>query len=146
MDDRAAIAQLQRGDIAGLETLVRRYQARAVGAAFLICRDAGLAEEIAQAAFLRAYERSNQFDPARPFGPWFLRSVVHDALKAAARRERQVPWPDAAVSEAGAIIRAPYESRGDHGPLVPRRTSGRPAPGRGAAGRAPRSGPMAGHS
>ena len=48
-----------------------------------------LAEDIVQAAFLRAYERIAQFDPARPFGPWFLRSVVNDALMAVTRR-RQV--------------------------------------------------------
>src|SRR5262249_52595451 len=50
--------------------------------------DRALAEDIVQAAFLRAYERIAQFDPRRPFGPWFLRSVINDAIKAAARHER----------------------------------------------------------
>ena len=41
-------------------------------------------------AFLRCYERIQQFDTSRPFAPWFLRIVVNDALKAAERRTRHV--------------------------------------------------------
>lgn len=90
MDEVVAIERLKRGDISGLETLVRRYQVRAVRAAYLVTRDRPLAEDIVQAAFLRAYERIGQFDAQRRFGPWFLRSVLNDAIKAAHRRERQV--------------------------------------------------------
>lgn len=90
MEEQEAIARLKRGDISGLEALVRKYQVQAVRTAYLITRDRALAEDIVQAAFLRAYERISQFDAGRPFGPWFLRSVVNDAVKAATRRERQV--------------------------------------------------------
>lgn len=90
MEEQEAIARLKRGDIGGLEALVRQYQVRAVRTAYLIIRDRALAEDIVQAAFLRAYERIGQFDAGRPFGPWFLRSVVNDAVKAAGRRERLV--------------------------------------------------------
>jgi RNA polymerase sigma-70 factor (ECF subfamily) len=91
MEEQEAIARLKRGDISGLEALVRKYQVQAVRAAYLITRDRGLAEDIVQAAFLRAYERIGQFDAGRPFGPWFLRGVVNDAIKAAARCQHQVP-------------------------------------------------------
>lgn len=91
MEEREAIARLKRGDIKGLEALVRRYQVQAVRVAALITRDRALAEDVVQAAFLRVYERIGQFDSGRPFAPWFLRSVAHDAVKAAARREREVP-------------------------------------------------------
>jgi len=86
MNEHKAIARLKRGDIGGLETLVQTYQVRAVRAAALITHDRALAEDLVQAAFIRAYERIHQFDDARPFGPWFLRSVVNDAVKAASRR------------------------------------------------------------
>lgn len=86
MHDSDAIERLQRGDISGLEHLVRQYQATALQAAFLTTRDYALAEDIVQAAFVRAYERIGQFDARRPFGPWFLRSVVNDALMAVTRR------------------------------------------------------------
>ena len=94
MEEQDAIMRLKQGDIAGLEALVRRYQVQAVRTAYLVTRDLPLAEDIVQAAFLRAYERIGQFDAARPFGPWFLRSVVNDAVKAARRYERQVPLGD----------------------------------------------------
>jgi RNA polymerase sigma-70 factor (ECF subfamily) len=80
-----AIERLRRGDIGGLEALVRRYQGPALKAALIICDDFALAEDVVQGAFLRAYERIEQFDPARPFGPWFLRAVVNDTLKALRR-------------------------------------------------------------
>jgi RNA polymerase sigma-70 factor (ECF subfamily) len=90
MEERQAIARLKQGDPGGLEVLVRKYQVQAVRAAYLIVRDRALAEDIVQAAFLRAYERIAQFDPKRSFGPWFLRSVVNDSVKAVTRRERQI--------------------------------------------------------
>jgi RNA polymerase sigma-70 factor (ECF subfamily) len=85
MEEADAIKRLQQGDITGLEPLVRRYQRQAIKTAFLISRDAVLAEDIVQAAFLRAYERIHQFDASRAFGPWFLRSVANDALMAVTR-------------------------------------------------------------
>ena len=81
MKDSDAIARLKQGDIGGLEALVRRYQVRAVDAAFLICHDQAASEDIVQDAFIRAYERIEQFDSSRNFGPWFLRIVINDTLK-----------------------------------------------------------------
>ncbi len=90
MDEREAISRLKRGDISGLETLVRTYQLRATRAAYLIVYDSQQAEDIVEDAFLRAYERINQFDSGRPFGPWFFRMVVNIAQRTATQRERQI--------------------------------------------------------
>jgi RNA polymerase sigma-70 factor (ECF subfamily) len=103
MDERQAIARLKRGDPGGLEVLVRRYQVRAIRAAYLIVRDQALAEDVVQAAFLRAFHRIRQFDADRPFGPWFLRGVVNDAIKAAARRGRQVSLDQEAWEDGPAL-------------------------------------------
>jgi RNA polymerase sigma-70 factor (ECF subfamily) len=72
--------------------LVRVYHTRAVRAVDLIVRDTALAEDVVQSAFVRAYERIGQFDSHRPFGPWFMRVVVNDAVKAASRRKPTVPF------------------------------------------------------
>src|SRR5438270_12106713 len=82
MDVDEALAQMRRGAIRGLEALVRTHQAHAIRAAYLITREVALAQDIVQTAFLRAYQRIHQLDPTRPFAPWFLTSVVHDAIKA----------------------------------------------------------------
>ncbi|MDH5605481.1 MAG: RNA polymerase sigma factor [Anaerolineae bacterium] len=88
LDEKEAVARMAQGDISGLETLVYIHQVRAVRAAYLIIQDRGLAEEVVQAAFIRAFERIAQFDGRRPFAPWFFRSVVNDALKAVQRNKR----------------------------------------------------------
>jgi RNA polymerase sigma-70 factor (ECF subfamily) len=90
MTEAEAIAVLRQGNIAGLAFLVRRYQVRAVRAAYLITRDLALAQEVVQDTFLRVYERIHQFDPQRPFAPWFFRIVTNDAIKAAKRGRRTV--------------------------------------------------------
>ena len=50
--------------------------------------DSGLAEDVVSGAFLRVFERADQYDSTRPFGPWFYRIVVNDAIKAVQRRDR----------------------------------------------------------
>lgn len=94
MDETLAIAQLKAGNIAGLQTLVEKYQVEAVQAAGIITGDRTLAEDIVQAAFLRAFEKIRGFDETRPFRPWFMRMVTNDAIKAAVRQHRQRPLPE----------------------------------------------------
>jgi len=86
--EREAVERLKRGGIGGLKLLVEHHHARALRAAYLIVRDRTLAEDVVQNAFVKAYERIDGFDAGRPFGPWFDRIVVNDAIKAANKRER----------------------------------------------------------
>jgi RNA polymerase sigma-70 factor (ECF subfamily) len=111
MDEADAIRRLRAGDIAGLEVLVHRYQVRAVRAAYLVVRERALAQDLVQSAFLRAFERIDGFDVTRPFGPWFLRLVLNDALKAVARRGREVHLGDAADRLAQSADPAPEPDR-----------------------------------
>jgi RNA polymerase sigma-70 factor (ECF subfamily) len=90
VDDRKTIERLKQGDITGLEALFREYQLQAICAADFIVRDPALAQDIVQAAFLRAYEHIDQFQDEKPFGPWFLRMVVNAAIQAARRQQRWV--------------------------------------------------------
>jgi RNA polymerase sigma-70 factor, ECF subfamily len=101
MDEREAIDRLKKGDVGALEPLVRRYHARAGRVAYLIVRDHALAEDVAQGAFVRAYERIGGFDAERPFGPWFMRIVVNEAVGAARRRERTASYEG---GDAGAPV------------------------------------------
>ena len=89
MGERRAIERLKGGDVGGLEPLVRTHQVRAVRAADLIVRDRALAEDVVQGAFVRAYEWIGGFDAERPFGPWFMRIVVNEAVAVARRRDRR---------------------------------------------------------
>jgi RNA polymerase sigma-70 factor, ECF subfamily len=100
LDDNEAVARLKRGDISGLAALVERYQVRAVRTAYLITHDLPLAEDVAQAAFLRAYHAIDQFDSSRPFAPWFLRSVANAAVQAVRRSAYTVPLESESVNFA----------------------------------------------
>src|SRR5690242_11145944 len=90
MDDFQAIQRLKDGDVGGLETLVERYQAMAIRAAFLVTSDETLAEDVVQDTFARIYQRISQFDSSRPFEPYLLRSVVNAALNAVQMSRRHL--------------------------------------------------------
>jgi RNA polymerase sigma-70 factor (ECF subfamily) len=89
MDDLQAIHLLKKGDIGGLESLVNRYQVKAMRTAFLITRDEQLAEDVVQETFVRVFQRIRRFDESRPFAPYLLRSVVNAALDAAQKTSKR---------------------------------------------------------
>jgi len=91
MDDQTAITRLKQGNPDGLEALVRRYQEKALSAAFLITHDCALAEEVTQAAFVRAVEKLHQYNERLPFAPWFFKIVVNQAVKTARGQQRLIP-------------------------------------------------------
>lgn len=94
MSDYEAIQRLKSGDIGGLETLVARYQMKALKTAFLILHDQQMAEDVVQETFVRLYHQIHQFDESRPFEPYLMRSVVNAALNVARK--------DSAVMTIGA--------------------------------------------
>jgi RNA polymerase sigma-70 factor (ECF subfamily) len=81
-----AIAACQKGDRTAYELIVRRYAGRAVGLARSILRDANLAEDVAQEAFVRAYRAIRRFDLRQRFYPWFFRILKNCCLTALKRR------------------------------------------------------------
>ncbi|GAP12442.1 RNA polymerase sigma factor, sigma-70 family [Longilinea arvoryzae] len=91
MSDRESIRRLKNGDIGGLETLIARYQLKAVRAAYFIVQDEPTAEDIVQDTFLHICERIRYFDEARPFEPYLMRSVINAALNVAKQCERYAP-------------------------------------------------------
>ena len=97
--EELAVARLKQGDLTGLEVLVKTYQVKAVQAAVLVLHDRELAEEVAQNAFFNAAQKIHQFDSRRPFGPWFMRSVINAALQEANRQKRMAPLDAESDSE-----------------------------------------------
>ncbi len=101
MDDRQAVKRIKEGDPEGVAVLVKRYQEKAVRAAFAITRDRAVAEDVVQTAFVRLCHTVDSFDMTRPFAPWFLRSVVNAAVKAAKRRQRTLSLDEVVNAETG---------------------------------------------
>jgi RNA polymerase sigma-70 factor (ECF subfamily) len=97
LDDLARTTQdaLARGDrdraCEAYELVVARLQRRASRLAAWYLRHTDEADDAVQEAFVRAFERIDQFRPGRPFEAWFLRILVNgclDRYKAGARRRR----------------------------------------------------------
>jgi len=91
MKEAEAIACLKRGNIDGLEVLVRLHQQQALRTAYLITRDKAAAEDVVQTAFIRVYKQIDQFDSGRPVIPWFLRIVANRAIRITTRDGQTIP-------------------------------------------------------
>lgn len=66
--------------------LVRRHQAAVFNVALRLVGEREEALDLAQEAFVRAYQALGSFDRARPFGPWINRIAANLALTWRARR------------------------------------------------------------
>ncbi|HXC63367.1 MAG TPA: RNA polymerase sigma factor [bacterium] len=78
------------GDAHTGPAFVRRFQGRVYGMAINILGDQGLAEEVAQEAFVRAWEHAASYDPQRAsVATWLLR-ITHNLAIDALRRRRPV--------------------------------------------------------
>jgi len=88
-DEVRAIAACQKGEKQAYELIVRRYAARAIAVARSILRDAALAEDVAQEAFVRAYRAIRRFRLSEPFYPWLYRIVKNASLTALRKRGQQ---------------------------------------------------------
>ncbi len=102
--DYALVERTLAGDQAAFSVLIRRYERlvfRIVGG-FL--RNRQDVEDVAQDAFIRAYEGLRGFRAGAPFGPWIAQiatRVCYDRLRQRQRRG-EVAWDDLSASEQGA--------------------------------------------
>ena len=82
------IARVQDGDAEAYDTLVSKYLPRVVAIAWGVVRNAHDAEDLAQEAFVRAYQNIGRFRTAEPFGPWIGRIVTNLALDVLKHRRK----------------------------------------------------------
>ena len=92
VDDATWVEALRQGDRRALEPLVRRHQASVRSVALRLCGDRDEADDLAQRAFLKAWESVAELRGA--FRPWVMRIVVNlakNARRDAARFVRDLP-------------------------------------------------------
>ena len=80
--DAELVARVQLGENDAFDWLARRYAKRAFAVANRLLQNGADAEDVVQDAFIAAVNAIDSFDPARPFGPWFMRIVVNKGLTA----------------------------------------------------------------
>ena len=104
-NDLHAIQRLKGGDIRGLELLIACHQKKAIRTAFLVTHDEPMAEDVVQDVFVHFFEHANSFDEARPFEPYFMRSVVNAAINTIQREKKgKQPREEDDVSELDANL------------------------------------------
>ena len=88
MTEDEAIQRCQDGEREAFRPLVERHQDVVFGTAYHMTGSPALAEELAQEAFLAAWQGIRGFRLGRPFKPWLMRILVNTVL--AQRRKRSV--------------------------------------------------------
>jgi RNA polymerase sigma-70 factor (ECF subfamily) len=83
--DRGLVEQSRSGDPAAFGELVRRYQTSVYNVCYRLLGERRAAQDLAQEAFVRAYERLRSYDVERPFGPWMRRVAANLCLNQLAR-------------------------------------------------------------
>jgi RNA polymerase sigma-70 factor (ECF subfamily) len=90
--DARLVEDARRGDQQAFGQLVTRYERRLVQVILRFVKDYELARDLTQETFLRVYERLDQFDPSRRFGPWLFRIGVNLTLDYLRQQKRRGWW------------------------------------------------------
>jgi RNA polymerase sigma-70 factor (ECF subfamily) len=93
-DERDLVVRARAGDEDAFAALVRIGAPAALGAARRITRDAALAEDAAQEAFLRAYRALPDYRHESSFAAWIRRIAIRTAIDLIRRRRPESPLPD----------------------------------------------------
>src|SRR5207237_74797 len=86
--ERRAIEAVKNGDARSYDYLVSKYMKRVVSIAWGIVRNANDAEDLAQEAFVKAFQTIERFKSGEPFGPWIYRIVTNLSLDVMKHRTR----------------------------------------------------------
>ncbi|MCG8458043.1 MAG: sigma-70 family RNA polymerase sigma factor [Holophagales bacterium] len=76
-EDAGLVAEALAGSSEAYRILVERYQRPVLGLVARMVRDPGLAEDLAQEAFVRAFRNLHRFDPSRSFRSWLFK-IAHN--------------------------------------------------------------------
>jgi len=91
LEDARWVAEARRGNHDAFDQLVERYQRRAVSVAYRLLGNPSDAQDIAQDAFLRAYQNLARLEDPRRFGGWLMRIVTNLSLNLRRARRRATP-------------------------------------------------------
>ena len=86
-DDRELVRRAQGGDMAAFEELVRRHQRGLFSYLYRMCRNSSDAEEMAQAAMVKAWEKLAGFRGASSFKTWLYRIGTNLCFNLRTRRK-----------------------------------------------------------
>jgi RNA polymerase sigma factor (sigma-70 family) len=92
------VARARRGDAAAFAAVIRRTERTALAVAFAIVGDSSAAGDVAQDAFLKAWQKLGELDDVARFLPWLCGIVRHAAVDHRRRRKAGVGLAEAEQS------------------------------------------------
>ena len=98
-EDQADVEKVLAGETDAFERIVRRWQRPLINLAYRFFRDHGRAEEMAQAAFLRAYRALSQWRKEAAFSSWLF-ALTTNLYRSELRR---IPARTISIEDAGEL-------------------------------------------
>jgi RNA polymerase sigma-70 factor (ECF subfamily) len=89
VSDEELVLRVLAGESAEFETLMRRNNRRVYRVARAVLHDDAEAEDVAQEAYVRAYQHLDQFQGRASFATWLISIAYHEALARVRKRARQ---------------------------------------------------------
>jgi len=111
------IVLAQGGDRYAFGELVRKHRRGVVNVVYRMCGDAQLAEDMAQEAFIRAWQKLPGYKPRSPFRNWLFRIATNAALDALRREKETVDVDSHPLIGSGKGLEAAVEAK-DRAELV----------------------------
>jgi len=105
--DVALVERVRNGDVSAFDTLVRKYERQIFRIAQHITQNREDAEDVMQDAFLKAYEKLDQFQGNSKFYTWLVRIAVNESLMRLRRRRtgKMVSIDEDVETEEGSVPR-----------------------------------------
>jgi RNA polymerase sigma-70 factor (ECF subfamily) len=87
--DEQLVEAARRGDMGAFEELVARHRDKIYARAFSMMRNEDEAVDLSQEAWVKSWQRLNQFHGESSFGTWVTRIVINLCLDQLRKRKRQ---------------------------------------------------------
>jgi RNA polymerase sigma-70 factor (ECF subfamily) len=118
LDDETLVHRFTEGEVKAFEILMERYKRPVFNFIYRSVRDATMAEELHQEAFLRVIQRSGEFKGESKFSTWLYTIVrnlcIDHSRKMSFRRHRSLDAPSSSGEDDGRTMLDRTEGR-DHG-------------------------------
>ena len=105
-DDQSLVGAARQGDTRAFEELVARHRDKIYARAFSMLRNEQEAIDLSQEAWVKGWQRLNQFQGESSFGTWMTRIVINLCLDELRRQKRQrTDSMEAIEEESGGVER-----------------------------------------
>ena len=101
--DAGLVTRVRAGDPAGFEVIMRRHNQRLYRLARGILRNGSEAEDVVQEAYVRSYEKLDDFVGPNGFGAWLGKIVINEALGRLRKRGRVISLDDHVRGSGGSV-------------------------------------------